>query len=117
MRLLLSLILNTLALIVTAYIVPGFSVANWKVALLAAIVLGLVNTFIRPVLIFLTIPLNLLTFGLFTFVVNAIMLWLVSLVVSGVMISGWLSAVIAAFVLSLVATVLSTLVSDVTKIK
>ena len=61
MHLLISLLLNTLALIITAYIVPGFQVANFQSALLAAIVLGVINTVIKPILVFLTLPLTVLS--------------------------------------------------------
>lgn len=112
MYLLLSLVLNALALIVTAYIVPGFHVADFTTAILAAIVLGVVNTFIKPLLLLITIPLNVLTLGLFTFVINAVMLFIVSAIVKGLTVDSWLSAILAAIVLSVVSTGLSMLVKD-----
>lgn len=112
MNLILSLVLNAFALIATAYLVPGFHVTGFKTALLAAIVLGIINTFIKPVLSFLTAPLTFLTFGLFAFVVNAIVLWLASLVVRGVQIESALSAIIAAAVLSIISTILAMLLKD-----
>lgn len=115
MYILLSILLNALALIVTAYIVPGFNVVNFQSALLAAIVLGLINTFIKPVLLFLTFPLTIVTLGLFIFVVNAIVLWMASAVVPGLTIDGWLPAILAAIVLSVVSTGLTMLVKDVAK--
>lgn len=113
MSILISLVLNALALIITAKLVPGFHVSSFTIALLAAIVLGLINTFIKPVLIFLTLPLNILTLGLFTFVVNAIVLWLASLIVSGLIIDSALSGILAAIVLSVVSTILSSLAKDI----
>lgn len=115
MHLLISLVLNTLALMVTAYLLSGFDVSNWTNAVVAAIVLGFINTFIKPILMFLTLPLNILTLGLFTFIINAILLWVVSLVVSGVFINGPLSAVLAAVVLSVVSTILSMVAKDIFK--
>ncbi len=112
MRLLISLLLNTLALIITAYIVPGFEVANFQSALLAAIVLGVINTFIKPVLVFLTFPLTIVTLGLFIFVVNAIVLFMTSFFVSGLTINGWLPAILGAIVLSVVSTILSMLAGN-----
>ncbi len=109
MRLLISLLLNTLALIITAYIVPGFQVADFQSALLAAIVLGVINTFIKPILVFLTFPLTIVTLGLFVFVVNAIVLFITSYFVAGLTINGWLPAILGAIVLSVVSTVLSML--------
>ena len=112
MGLLISLILNALALLITAYIVPGFDVENFPAALLAAIVLGVINTFIKPVLLFLTLPLTVITLGLFIFVVNAIVLRLTTLVVPGFAVDGWMPAILGAIVLSLTSTILSMLVKD-----
>lgn len=113
MKLLVSLVLNALALIITTYIVPGFHVASLTTALLAAVVIGLINIFIKPVLLFITLPINLLTLGLFTFVVNAIVLWLATLVVPGMMIDTPLAGLLAAVVISVVSTILSHLLGDV----
>ena len=112
MGLLISLLLNTLALIITAYIVPGFQVDSFTSALLAAIVLGVINTIIKPILLFLTLPLTIVTLGLFIFVVNAIVLRLTSVFVSGFRVDGWMLAILGAIVLSLVSTILSMLVKD-----
>ena len=115
MRLLLKLVLNALALILTAYLVPGFYVESfWPTAILAAVVLALINTFIRPLLVLLTIPLTVLTLGLFLFVVNAVVLWLLTLIVPGVRIDNFLSALLAALVLSVVSAILSMLFNEVT---
>ncbi len=115
MQILLALVLNAVALLATAYIVPGFKVDNFTTALLASIVLGVVNTFIKPVLSFISLPITIITLGLFTFVINAVVLFIVSAVVPGVMISGWVPAILAAIVLAVVSTVLSTLLKDITK--
>lgn len=112
MGLLISLLLNTLALIITAYIVPGFKVDSFTAALLAAIVLGLINTFVKPILLLLTLPLTIITLGLFMFVVNAIVLRLTTLVVPGFMVDGWMPAILGAIVLSIASTILSMLVKD-----
>lgn len=117
MQIILALVLNAVALIVTAYIVPGFAVANFTQALLAAIVLGVVNTFIKPVLSFVTAPLTVVTLGLFAFVVNAVVLFLVSAVVPGFTVSGWVPAILGAVVLSIVSTVLNSLLKDLGKLK
>lgn len=117
MYIILSILLNSLALLATAYIVPGFQVANFQSALLAAIVLGLINTFIKPILIFLTLPLTIVTLGLFIFVVNAIVLFMASAVVPGLNIDGWLPAILGAVVLSVVSTGLTMLVKDVARVK
>lgn len=117
MRLLVSLLLNTLALIITAYLLQnyGFQISDFQSALLAAIVLGLVNTFVKPILMFLTFPLTIVTLGLFMFVINAIMLFLTSFFVRGLTINGWLPAILGAIVLSVVSTILSALAGDMKK--
>lgn len=112
MQIIITLLLNSAALIITSYLVPGFSVSDFQTAILAAIVLGVINTFIKPALLFLTAPLNLLTLGLFTFVINAVVLWLVSVFVTGLMIDGWVPAILAAIVLSVISTALSSLLKD-----
>lgn len=112
MGLLIALLLNTIALIITAYIVPGIHVASFVSALLAAIVLGVINTFIKPLLVFLTLPLTIITLGLFLFIVNAIVLRLTALFVSGFTVDGWLPAILGAIVLSIVSAILSMLVKD-----
>lgn len=117
MQIILALVLNALALIVTAYIVPGIAVANFTTALLAAIVLGVVNTFIKPILSFITAPLKVVTLGLFTFVINAVVLFIVSAVVPGVTVDGWVPAILGAVVLSIVATVLNSMLKDLGKLK
>ncbi len=82
-NIILTLILSTIAVFVAAYILPGVHLADIQTALVVAIVLGLFNAFIRPVLFFLTLPINILTLGLFTIVLMGFMSWLVSLVVPG----------------------------------
>lgn len=116
LQIIVALVLNALALMVTAYIVPGFKVADFTTALLAGIVLGVVNTFVRPVLSYLTAPINNITLGLFAFVVNAVVLFIVSAVVPGFTVDGWVAAILGAVVLAIVATVLSSLLKDVAKL-
>lgn len=115
MKLLIALVINTLALLITDYLIPGIDIVNIQTAIVAAIILGLVNTFIKPILLFLTFPLTLLTLGLFVFIVNAIMLFLTSFIVDGFNISGWLPAILGAVVLSVVSTILSMLAGDLKK--
>jgi putative membrane protein len=117
LQIILALILNALALIVTAYIVPGIQVANFTTAILAAVVLGVVNTFIKPILSFVTAPLTIVTLGLFAFVINAVVLFIVSAVVPGFSVSGWVPAILGAIVLSVVSTVLNSILKDLGKLK
>src|SRR3990167_9912660 len=116
MQILVALVLNALALIVTSKIVPGFEVSDFTQAVLAAVVLGVVNTFIKPILSFITAPLSIVTLGLFAFVVNAVVLFIVSAVVPGFKVDGWTAAILGAVVLSIAGTILSTLLKDVAKL-
>ncbi|MBI2022007.1 phage holin family protein [Candidatus Daviesbacteria bacterium] len=95
MHIIVVLLLNSLALMITDYIVPGFGVEDFPTAVLAAIVLGVINTFIKPILLILTAPINILTLGLFTFVVNAIVLWIAAAIVPGLTVSGFYSLIYA----------------------
>ena len=115
MNLLVALILNALALLATAYLIPGFQVDGFGSAIVAAIVIGLVNTFIRPILAFVSLPITILTLGLFSFVINAVCLYLVSIVVPGFRIDGFLAAVLGGVVLAIVATVLANLAKEAKK--
>lgn len=115
MRILLALTLNAVALIVTAYIVPGFHVDNFTTAILAAIVLGVVNTFIKPILNFISIPLTIITLGLFVLIINAIVLFIVSAIVKGFSVDGWVPAILGAIVLSITSTILNAILKDLGK--
>lgn len=103
-------LVNALALYLTAMLLPGITLTGLGATLIAALVLGIVNAIIRPILIILTIPLNFLTLGLLTFVINALMLLLTSAVVPGFEIRGFWSALIGAVVLSVISFVLSHLI-------
>jgi putative membrane protein len=104
-----SLILHwfvvALTLLAIPYVISGVRVSGLSSALIAAVVLGLVNVVIRPILIFLTLPINLLTLGLFTLVINALMLKLVAGLVPGFEITGLWAALLAALLLSIVTLV------------
>ncbi len=117
MQILIALILNAAALLLTAYIVPGFAVDNFTTAILAAIVLGVVNTFIKPILGFISTPLTIVTLGLFAFVINAIVLFIVAAIVPGLNIVGWVPAILGAIVLSVVSTILNSVFKDLGKLK
>lgn len=111
MGLVIRWLVNAVALYVTALIVRGVKIPDFGAALLAALVLGIVNAVIRPVALILTLPLNILTLGLFTFVVNAAMLGLVSTVTPLRLESLW-AALLGAIVLSVVSALLTRLVAD-----
>jgi len=99
---LIHLLLNAAVFLVLSKILPGFYVSGWGSAILASLVLGLVNATIGLILKIITFPLILLTFGLFLFVVNAIVILLVAFLVPGLSINGFLPALIAAVILSAV---------------
>lgn len=104
-------LVNALALFLTARLLgPAFLVTDFGAALLAAAVLGIVNAVIRPVLLILTLPLNILTLGLFTFVINAAMLLLVSHAIAGFRVNGFGTALLGSIILSFISMVLSALV-------
>ena len=92
-------VINAVALLVVANVVPGFGVSTFYTALIAALVLGLVNALIRPLLFILTLPVTILTLGLFTFVLNALMILLVSTIVKGFTVEGFVPALLAALLL------------------
>jgi putative membrane protein len=99
-------LLTALILMLVDAILPGISIHGFGTALLAAFVMGLVNFFIRPLLNFLTLPLNILTLGLFSFVVNAILFALVAWIVPGFVVSNFLSALIGSLLLALMTGLL-----------
>lgn len=105
-------IINAVALLFVAYVVPGFGVATFYTALIAALVLGLVNALIRPLLFILTLPVTILTLGLFTFVINALMIWLVSTIVKGFEVSGFVPAILAAVVLWIISLITNWLIDQ-----
>jgi putative membrane protein len=110
LRLLLVWLINTVALILVAYLLPGVSVATFTSALVAALVLGLVNTVIRPILILLTLPVTILTLGLFIFVVNGLLFWLVGSFIQGFLVAGFWWGVLGAIVYSVISWLLTALV-------
>lgn len=102
MKLIIKLALNVFTLLIVAYLVPGFKFVDIWSAIVAAVVIGVVNTFIRPVLQIIFIPLSIITFGITAFLINVVLLWGVSFIVPGFEIENFLTAVFASIVLSLV---------------
>src|SRR3989344_8363329 len=98
MYLLLRWLISALSVIVTAYVVPGVRVANFWTALIAALILGLINALIRPLVLLLTLPVNIVTLGLFTLVINALMFWLASSLVKGFDVANFTAAFLGALV-------------------
>ncbi len=110
MFLILRLIITALGLLAVAYLVPGIEVVSFYIALLAALVLGLANAVVRPLVFVLTLPVNIMTLGLFTFIINAAMLWIASSVVPGFEIIGVVPAVMGAIILWLIGWGANTLI-------
>ncbi|HUD24293.1 MAG TPA: phage holin family protein [Burkholderiaceae bacterium] len=110
MQLLLHWILNALALMIVAHVVPGISVRDPITALVAAVLLGLANAVIKPLLVLLTLPVTILTLGLFLLVINGLLFWAVSGLMSGFEVHGFWTGVLGAFIYSLLTALLSLLV-------
>jgi putative membrane protein len=99
-------IITGISLLLTAHFVPGFKIDGFVAALIAAVLLGLVNAIVRPILIILTLPITILTLGLFLLVVNAISILLVAALTPGFIIVGFLPALIGSIVLAILSTVI-----------
>jgi putative membrane protein len=112
MRLLLVWILNAIALLAVAYLYPGVQVQDWKAAAVAALVLSLVNTLVKPVLVLLTLPVTIVTLGLFLLVLNALLFWGVASMVPGFHVSGFWAAVLGAILYSVIGWLLSMLIPE-----
>lgn len=108
-ELLITWICYTLALLFIARVIPGVSIDGFVTALWSAVAIGLINIFIRPILIILTLPINLLTLGLFTFVINALMFLLVAKIMPGFEVSGFLSALMGSTMLTILSIVINNL--------
>ena len=107
MKLLIAWIINSASLITVAYLLPGVTVTSFTAAFIAALVLGLVNTFIRPLMVLLTLPATILTLGFFIFIINGLLFWFVGTQVDGFIVDGFWAGVIGAIVYSVIAWVLS----------
>ena len=106
MKLIARWLLLAAALLLVAYLYPGVTVSSFGVAMTAAFVLGLLNTVVRPLLVLLTLPVTLLTLGLFLFVINALMFWAAAGLLSGFNVSGFGAALIGSVIYSLCGMVI-----------
>ena len=106
MKLIIRWLLLAAALLLVAHLYPGVSVASFGAALIAALVLGLFNTLVRPLLVLLTLPVTLLTLGLFLFVINALMFWASAAVLDGFNVTGFTAALIGSLLYSLCGMVI-----------
>ncbi len=110
MNILISWLIGALAILVTAYILPGVVLTGFVPALAVAVVLGILNAIVKPILVALTLPINVLTLGLFTLVINAVIILLADAVVPGFKVDGFWTAFFFAIVLSVVMYALHVLV-------
>ena len=106
---LMQLVINALGFFITARIVPGITIENWETLGIIAVVWGVLSVILRPILILLTLPVNFLTLGLFTFVINAALIMLMTQIVPGFSVKGFGTALLAAVVLALLNVVLGKL--------
>jgi putative membrane protein len=106
------LVVNAAALWVAAQLVSGFVITGVTPLILAALVLGLINAIVRPILLILTLPLTLVTLGLFLFILNAFCIWLTSRLVPGFEVHTFLAAVLGALVISVVSWIVTAFLSD-----
>ncbi len=105
-------VINTLALVLTSFIVPGIWFRDWHAAWLGALVLGLLNAFVRPVLLFLTLPLNILTLGVFTIFLNAAIFFSAGYIIPSLMIKNYTWAIAGSLVFSVISTFFSWLLHE-----
>jgi putative membrane protein len=106
MKIIVRWLLLAAALLLVAHLYPGVSVASFTTALIAAFVLGLFNTLVRPLLVLLTLPVTLITLGLFLFVINALMFWAAASVLDGFNVAGFSAALIGSLLYSVCGMVI-----------
>lgn len=105
--LLLRWILNTLVLMLVSYLTPGVAFSSFWSALITSVVFGLINAVIRPLVLILTLPINILTLGLLTFIINALMFWLASVVVKGFYVANFASAFWGALIYTIIVCIIN----------
>lgn len=113
MKLILKWLLSAAALLAVAYIYGGVAVASFGSAMLAALVIGLLNMLVRPVLVVLTIPVTLITLGLFLFVINALMFWSASGLLSGFHVNGFWAALLGSLIYSALGVLIDRLMENI----
>ena len=109
MKIVLHVLVVALALLASAYVIPGIEVAGVYIALVASLVIGLLNLVVRPVLFMLTLPLTILTFGLFAFILNALLFWFAASFIEGFSVDGFLPALLGSLIVSIASALTSRL--------
>jgi putative membrane protein len=110
-RIILSWAVNTVTLLLIAYLVPWISFNEWRTAIIAGLLLGLFNTFVRPVMLLLTLPFTLITLGLFVFIINGLMLYIVARILPGFVVSGFWGAVGSALLFSIISSIINAVIN------
>jgi len=110
-------LISAFSILITAYLVDGIHVSGFLSAFFAAAILGILNAFFRPILFILTLPINILSLGLFTFVINALLLLMVSGVISGLSVDGFWAALFGSLLISLVSWLLTSLINEKGKVQ
>jgi len=103
MKIVMQLAINVFALLIVEYLIPGFILGDIKAAVVTAVIIGIVNTLIKPILQLIALPLSILTFGLTAFLINVALLWLTSIYIPGFEITNFATAILASIMLSLVS--------------
>ncbi len=115
MRIITNWILFSIAIYITAYLLPGIQLNDFITALIAAVVLGLINAIVRPIILLLTLPVNFITLGLFTFVINALMVLLAAEFVDGLFVQGFWWALLFSLVLAVINGLLQSMFGNKNK--
>lgn len=110
MGFIIKILLTAVAAVVAAYLLPGVTIDGFLTALIVALILSVLNTFIKPILVILTIPITILTLGLFLLVINAILVMVTDYFVDGFTVSGWITAILFSLIVSVVTYILDAIV-------
>ena len=117
MSFIIRLLINIIALFFVVNIVPGIQAAGWEALVVAAVIIGLLNSFLRPLLILLTLPITILSMGIFTLFINALMFYLAAKVVKGFTVESFWSAFLAALIFSIISFILNIIFSPTTSVR
>lgn len=99
------LLIIVLGILIVSHLVPGIMVSSLYIAVIVAVIWGLINITLKPILYVLTLPITILTLGLFTFVINALLFWFVATFIEGFSVDGFLPALLGAFIISVISSV------------
>lgn len=112
MKSIIKVLLTALAVVILSYILPGVSVESYGIAILVAIVLALLKFLVKPVLVVLTLPITIITFGLFLLVLNALIILMADYFISGFAVDGWLWALVFSLLLSFLQSILFSVIKE-----